>query len=106
MTIFEKKREVDKYDRMTTKVQKGIRLDMDAAQDIDEMQDVCSAELGKTVSQNILLSGIISSFISDIKETAKVDEDLAVKKLCGIVENERIRRYYENAEMPYKFVWK
>ena len=106
MTIFKKRKEIDPYNGRSTKIQKGIRTTPELAKKIDEMQAVCSAEKGELVSQNILLSGIISEFVQDIEDTAKVDEELAVNKICGIVENEKIRRYYPEAQLPYKFVWK
>ena len=105
MTIFKNRKEIDPY-KGTTKIQKGIRTTPELARKIDEMQTVCSAEKGERVSQNILLSGIISEFVDDIEITARADEKLAINKMLAIIDNEMIRRYYPEEQLPFKFCWK
>ena len=84
MSIFKKKREINKYKNQSV-VTNTIRTDTELALKIDELQTVCSTEKGETISKNKLLTGIISSFIAEIETTASTNEDLATQKLLAVL---------------------
>lgn len=83
MSIFSKK-EIDLY-KGKNKVLKTLRVDKATAVKIDELQAVCISEKGTKVSQNQILAGIVNSFISDIEETAKVNEAQAISKVMAVL---------------------
>ena len=83
MTIFSKK-EIDLY-KGKTKVLKSVRVDKATAVKIDELQAVCIAEKGVKVSQNQILTGIITSFINEIEATAKDNEATAVSRVMAVI---------------------
>ena len=83
MSIFSKK-EIDLY-KGKNKVLKTLRVDKATAVKIDELQAVCIAEKGTKVSQNQILAGIVNSFITDIEETAKVNEAQAISKVMAVL---------------------
>lgn len=83
MSIFSKK-QIDLY-KGKTKVLKTVRVDKATAIKIDELQAVCIAEKGTKVSQNQILAGIVNSFITDIEETAKVNEAQAISKVMAVL---------------------
>ena len=83
MSIFSKK-EIDLY-KGKNKVLKTLRVDKTTAVKIDELQAVCISEKGTKVSQNQILAGIVNSFISDIEETAKVNEAQAISKVMAVL---------------------
>ena len=83
MAIFSKK-EIDLY-KGKTKVLKSVRVDKATAVKIDELQAVCIAEKGVKVSQNQILTGIITSFINEIEATAKDNEATAVSRVMAIL---------------------
>ena len=83
MSIFSKK-EIDLY-KGKNKVLKTLRVDKTTAVKIDELQAVCISEKGTKVSQNQILAGIVNSFITDIEETAKVNEAKAISKVMAVL---------------------
>lgn len=83
MSIFSKK-EIDLY-KGKNKVLKTLRVDKATAVKIDELQAVCISEKGTKVSQNQILAGIVNSFITDIEETAKVNEAQAISKVMAVL---------------------
>ena len=83
MSIFSKK-EIDLY-KGKNKVLKTLRVDKATAVKIDELQAVCISEKGTKVSQNQILAGIVNSFITDIEETAKVNEAKAISKVMAVL---------------------
>lgn len=84
MSIFKKKKEINKYKNQSV-VTNTIRTNTELALKIDELQAVCSTEKGETISKNRLLTGIITSFVNEIETTASTDEDLATQKLLAIL---------------------
>ena len=84
MSIFKNKIEFDKYKDKTV-VLNSIRTDKATAVKIDELVQVCTSEKGVTVSKNNLLAGIVTQFITEIENTAKTDEDKAIKQLLAVI---------------------
>lgn len=85
MSIFKTKREINKYKNKSVVVN-TIRTNTELAVKIDELQAVCSAEKGETISKNKILTGIINSFVEDIENTAKDNETKAISKILAVVE--------------------
>ena len=83
MTIF-KNKHINIY-KGKKSVLKTVRLDVNTAIKIDELQAVCTEEIGKTVSQNMLLRGIITSYVSQIEQTANTSEDKALKEILSLL---------------------
>ena len=84
MAIFNNK-EIDIY-KNKTRVLKTLRVDTPTAVKIDELQAVCTTIKGKTVSQNQILTGIINSFLLDIENLARDNEEKAVNKVLALLE--------------------
>ena len=84
MAIFNNK-EIDIY-KGKTRVLKTLRVDTPTAVKIDELQAVCTTIKGKTVSQNQILTGIINSFLLDIENLARDNEEKAVNKVLALLE--------------------
>lgn len=84
MAIFNNK-EIDIY-KNKTRVLKTLRVDTPTAVKLDELQAVCTTIKGKTVSQNQLLTGIINSFLLDIENLARDNEEKAVNKVLALLE--------------------
>jgi len=87
MSIFKNKKEIDKYKGKTV-VLNSIRTNVTTAVKIDELVQVCRAETGNSrLSKNQVLTGIVTSFITEIETTASTNEDKATQKLLAILEN-------------------
>ena len=85
MTIFKNKSK-DKY-KGKTKVLRTVRVDKDTAIKLDELQEVCITETGKTISKNTVLVGIINKFINEVEDIAKTSEDQATQKVLEILDS-------------------
>ena len=84
MPIFKSKSK-DKYTNRK-RIMKSLRVDKTTAIKIDELQDVCTAETGKNISQNNILEGIINQFITEVESIAKTDETQAITKVIAVLE--------------------
>jgi len=85
MSMFSKT-EIDLY-KNKSKVLKTLRIDVPLAVKIDELQTVCTSRKGYKVSQNQILTSIVNSYINEIEQLAKDNEEMAVNKVLSIIKD-------------------
>ena len=83
MTLF-KKQNVDVYTNQN-KVLKTVRLDIESAKKMDELQAVCSTHCKKQITQRELYLAIIKEYLEKIESLIAVDENKAVNTVLKLI---------------------